>query len=220
MTLQWYGGACFKITAKSSSGDSTVITDPYSNKNGLKKPKLAADIITQSHEHDGHGDLKSVKGTTDTPDPFVIKGPGEYEFKGVFVYGVPAYHDSEGGKSRGANTMYVISAEGITIAHLGDLGEKELTTEQLEYIENSDILLVPVGGKYTVDGKEAAKLVSQIEPRIVIPMHYKIPGLKLDIDSADKFIKEMGNKAEELDKYRINKKDLPQEETKLIILKP
>ncbi|PJA92296.1 hypothetical protein CO134_00815 [Candidatus Kuenenbacteria bacterium CG_4_9_14_3_um_filter_39_14] len=220
MQIQWFGQSCFKITSKSTNGDVILVTDPYANKYGLKKPKLSADIITVSHNHEDHNDCQSVKGTSNTPDPFIIKGPGEYEFKGIFIYGIPSYHDNEHGAQRGQNTIYVISTEGITVTHLGDIGERELTAEQLEYVEDSDILLIPVGGKYTIDGKEAAKLVSQIEPRIVIPMHYKIPGLNLDIDSAEKFIKEIGNKKEELDKLKIYKKDLPQEETKLIILKP
>jgi len=220
MTIQWFGQACFKITAKTINGDVIVITDPYyEQKYGLKKLKLAGDIVTVSHDHEDHNNFKSVKGTPNTPNPFVIKGPGEYEFKNVFFYGIHSWHDTNQGKDRGPNTIYVISAEGMTIAHLGDLGQKELSTEQLEYIEGADILLIPVGGKYTIDSKDASKLVSQIEPRIVIPMHYKITGLKLDIDKADKFIKEIGNKREELDKLKISKKDLPQEETKLIILK-
>ena len=220
MTIQWFGQACFKITSKSINGDVVLITDPYSNKYGLKKPKLLADIITISHDHEDHNDYQAIKTSANVVNPFIVKGPGEYEFMGIFIYGIPSYHDNERGAQRGQNTIYVISAEGITITHLGDIGERELTAAQLEYVEDSDILLIPVGGKYTVDGKEAAKLVSQIEPRIVIPMHYKIPGLNLDLDTADKFIKEIGNNKEELDKLKISKKDLPQEETKLIILKP
>ena len=220
MTIQWFGQSCFKITAKTSNGDVIVITDPYEQKYGLKKLKLAADIVTVSHNHEDHNNTKAIKGTADTPDPFIVKNPGEYEFKNIFIYGIHSWHDAEQGKDRGQNTIYVISAEGMTIAHLGDLGEKELSAKQLEYIEGADILLIPVGGKYTVNAEQAAGLVSQIEPRIIIPMHYKIPGLKLEIDKVDKFIKEIGNKKEELDKLKISKKDLPQEETKLIILRP
>lgn len=221
MQLQWLGQSCFKLAAKSPNGDVVfIITDPYQPKYGLKKLRLSSDIVTLSHEHEDHANLAAIKGTSNTPQPFVIKGPGEYEFKNIFVYGIDSWHDNENGSKRGPNTIYVISAEGITITHLGDLGQKELSAEQLEYIENTDILLIPVGGTFTINAKEAANLVSQIEPRIVIPMHYKIPGLKLDIASADKFIKEIGNKKEEMDKLRISKKDLPQEETKLIILKP
>ena len=220
MTLQWFGQACFKITTKSPNGDIIIVTDPYSNQYGLKKPRLSADILTVSHQHDDHSDIKSVKGTAGSPKPFLIKGPGEYETNNIFIYGLASWHDNQHGQQRGPNTMYIFSLENMTLAHLGDLGQKELSGQQLELLENIDILLVPVGGHYTINATEAVKIISQIEPRIIIPMHYKIPGLKLDIDKVDKFIKEIGNKKEELDKLRISRKDLPHEETKLIILKP
>lgn len=219
MQIQWLGQSCFKIQAKSPLGETTIITDPYSDDCGLKLPRLSADIVTISHEHKDHSDLSKIKGVEETQSPFVIKGPGEYEIKSVFVRGLPSSHDNEHGQTLGANVIYVIRAEGITLVHLGDLGQKELSPDQLEFIEEADILLVPVGDKYTLNGAEAANLVSQIEPRIVIPMHYKIPGLKIDLDQADKFIKEMGNHKEEMDKLKITKKDLPQEDTRLILLR-
>ncbi len=219
MQIQWLGQSCFKIQVKSSVGETTVITDPFSDECGLKLPRLTADIVTVSHEHKDHSDLSKIKGATENQNPFIIKGPGEYEIKSVFVQGLPSTHDSEGGKKLGANIIYLIRAEGMTIVHLGDLGQKTLSAQQLEYIEEADILLIPVGGKYTINGAEAAALVSQIEPRIVIPMHYKIPGLNIDIETADKFIKEMGNHKEEMDKLKITKKDLPQHDTRLVVLK-
>ncbi|NMB48433.1 MBL fold metallo-hydrolase [Candidatus Kuenenbacteria bacterium] len=218
MQIQWLGQSCFKIQVKSPLGETTIITDPYTEDCGLKLPRLTADIVTVSHEHKDHSDLSKIKGAEENQNPFVIKGPGEYEIKNVFVRGLPSSHDNEAGKKLGHNIIYVINAEGITLVHLGDLGQKELSPEQLEFIEEADILLAPVGGKYTINGSEAANLVSQIEPRIVIPMHYKIPGLKIDLDTADKFIKEMGNHKEEMDKLKITKKDLPQEDTRLILL--
>jgi len=219
MQIQWYGQSCFRLQTKFNGHDVVIVTDPYLNEYvGLKKPKLAADIVTLSHEHKDHADLKSIKGTTETPEPFIIKGPGEYEFKNIFTYGVPSFHDNNSGQDRGPNTIYVFYIEGIKIAHLGDLGQTELTTAQLELVEGVDILLIPVGGKYTINAAEAIKLIGQIDPRIIIPMHYKIPGLKIDLESADKFIKEMGNNAETMDKLKITKKDLPQEETRLIVL--
>ncbi|HRY63117.1 MAG TPA: MBL fold metallo-hydrolase [Patescibacteria group bacterium] len=219
MQIQWLGQSCFKIQVKSSLGETTIVTDPFSEGYGLKLPRLTADIVTVSHDHKDHSDLSKIKGATENQTPFIVKGPGEYEIKNVFVRGLPASHDDESGKKLGSNIIYLIRAEGITIVHLGDLGQKELTPQQLEYIEETDILLIPVGGKYTINGAEAATLVSQIEPRIVIPMHYKIPGLNVDIETADKFVKEMGNHKEEMDKLKISKKDLPQEDTKLILLK-
>jgi len=221
MTIQWFGQSCFKITAKSpNAADTIIITDPFSNTCGLKRPKLVADIITLHNSQSTDLDYKSIKGTTDTPEPFVVKSPGEFETNNVFVYGIPSTCEHNDKNKKINNTLYIIRVEHINIAHLGNICQKELTSKQLEFIEDADILLIPVGNKDSLDAKQAAKLVSQIEPRIIIPMQYKIPGLKTNLDDVDKFIKEIGNNKEELDKLRITKKDLPQEETKLIILKP
>lgn len=212
MTITWLGQSCFKIQDK----EITVIVDPYSNEVGFKLPRLAADIVSISHDHFDHNNVEAVSGTTGAP--FVISGPGEYEVKGVFVYGIPSWHDKSEGKEKGSNTIYRIQMEGISVVHLGDLGHT-LSEEEVAKLDGVDILLVPVGGHFTVGGSEAAEVVSQLEPRIVIPMHYKIPGLKMDVDPVDKFLKEMGaSKAEKLPKLKIVKKDLPQEETKVVLL--
>ncbi len=212
MIITWLGHACFKIQDK----EVTVITDPYGQSIGFKLPKLMADIVTVSHDHEDHNNIAGVHGTSG--EPFLISGAGEYEIKGVFIYGIPFWHDKNEGKERGASIAYRIEIEGISIVHLGDLGHS-LGEEQASKLDGVDILLIPVGGKYTIGAKEAAEVINEIEPRIVIPMHYKIPGLKLDIDSVDKFLKEMGaSKAERLPKLKISKKDLPQEETKIILL--
>ena len=150
----------------------------------------------------------------------VINGPGEYEIKGIFVYGIPAFHDKQQGKERGETTIFVIKLleEDITIAHLGDLGHV-LTNDQLEHLEKIDILLVPVGGKVTIDAKEAVEVINQIEPRMAIPMHYKTAGLKLtDIAGVDSFTKEIGVSVETVDKLKIAKKDLPVEEMRVVVL--
>lgn len=212
MTISWFGQSCFKIQDK----DVALATDPYDASVGFKLPRLAADIVTVSHDHSDHNNIAGVHGAAG--EPFVISSPGEYEIKGVFVYGIPFWHDKSEGSERGPNIVYRIEMEGISIAHLGDLGHT-LTEEQAAKLENVDILLIPVGGKYTINAREAAEVVSEIEPRIVIPMHYKIPGLKIDIETVDKFLKEMGAaKAEKLPKLKISKKDLPQEETRVILL--
>ncbi len=109
----------------------------------------------------------------------MIEEPGEYEVKDIFIQGIPSFHDEEEGKKRGQNTIYTIEAEGIRLCHLGDLGQKELNSDQLEKIGDIDILMVPVGGVYTINSKGAAKIISQIEPRLIIPMHYHIPRLKI-----------------------------------------
>ena len=221
MTIKWFGQSFFKINTKNSKGEDLVIAiDPYNKDYGLKVPsKFGADIVLVTHEHKDHSNTDLIKGTDLSPEPFVVSGPGEYEIKGIMIYGISSYHDDKEGTERGENTMYLIESEGVWLAHLGDLGQKTLENGQLEKLEGADILLIPVGGTFTINAKEASKIISQIEPRIIIPMHYKIPGLKLNIDGVDKFIKEMGLKAEEVDKFKIQKKNLPAENTELVILK-
>lgn len=190
--------------------------DPFDEAIGLKVPSAAADILLITHDHHDHNNKKAVKGS-----PFLIDGPGEYEVKDVFIQGIPAFHDDSHGKERGQNTIYTLETEELRLCHLGDLGQKELTPEQLEKIGDIDILMIPVGGVYTIDAKEAVKIISQLEPRIVIPMHYAVPKLKIRLDGLDAFLKVMGRKtAEPLPKLLIKKKDLLAEETKIVVLAP
>jgi L-ascorbate metabolism protein UlaG (beta-lactamase superfamily) len=213
MYIQWLGQSCFKIQDKIGPGGITLVTDPYSSDIGLKMPSFEADIVTVSHDHYDHNNVKALRGA-----PFIIKNAGEYDIKDVAINGVEAYHDNQSGKERGNNIIYRISIDDISIVHLGDLGHT-LDNKQLEILSGTDILLIPVGGKYTLDAKKALEVVSQIEPRIVIPMHYKIPGLKMEIDGVDKFIKEIGIKPREEEKLKISKKDLPVEDMELVIFK-
>jgi len=209
MTIFWLGQAAFKIVDK----EVTIAIDPY-DKIGLKMPKFQAEILLITHDHSDHNYRDAIKG-----EPFIIDSQGEYEVKNVFVYGLPAYHDNKQGAESGQITIYVIEMEGMKIAHLGDIGQESLTDEQLEELEGVDILLIPVGGEETINGTGAVKIISQIQPRIVIPMHYKIPGLNTKLEPVDKFLKEFGvSSPEKMDKLKISKKDLPQEETKVIIL--
>jgi L-ascorbate metabolism protein UlaG (beta-lactamase superfamily) len=214
MIITWLGQSCFKIQDKIGADGVTIVTDPFDKKYGLKVPNFEANIVTVSHDHDDHNNVKSLRG-----NPFVITTAGEYDVQGIMVEGVESYHDEKQGAERGKNIIYRIEVEDITIVHLGDLGHV-LDDKQLEKLVGADILLVPVGGKYTIDAKKAVEVVSQVEPRIVIPMHYKISGLKIDdIENVEKFVKEMGVKPTEEDKLKINKKDLPQEDMELVILK-
>ncbi len=218
MKISWLGQACFKIQTKTIS----LVIDPYDPKIGLKSAATKADLVLSTHDHHDHNYLEAV--TAENPElaaPYVIKNPGEYEVSEIMVHGIQAAHDKKGGAERGLVTMYSIQSEGINILHVGDLGEK-LTNEQVEAIGNVDILLIPVGGTYTIDGKEASDIVSQLEPRVVIPMHYLVPGLTVEgIAPVDLFLKEMGAvgvAAQE--SYKITKKELPQEETQVVILEP
>lgn len=220
MIITWLGHSCFKIQTQSgSAGNATILIDPYAKDIGIRLPKVTADFVLVTHDHSDHNNIADVSGS-----PYVATMPGEYEVRGVFAHGIAAYHDSSEGKDRGLITMYRIEAEGMTLAHLGDLGQPKLSDEQFEQLNGVDILFIPVGGTFTIDAKAAVDIITQLEPRIVIPMHYKIPGLdakRFPIDGVDKFIKQMGltsNGRE--DKLKIAKKDLPQEETKVVLLNP
>jgi len=217
MQIIWHGQACFQvITQKGKNNQVNIVIDPFDETTGLRVPALEADILLISHSHHDHNNIKAVKGS-----PFLIAGPGEYEIKEVFIQGISAFHDSLLGKERGLNTIYTIETEGMRLCHLGDLGQKELTSEQIEKIGEVDILMIPIGGVYTISAKEAMKVMSQIEPKITIPMHYQIPKLKIKLDGLDKFLKTMGLKSiESLNKLPIKKKDLSEEEAKIIVLKP
>jgi len=217
MFITWQGQSCFQIVAiPVKNGQVRIVIDPFSEETGLRVPKLEADILLVSHNHYDHNNIKAVGG-----NPFLIQGPGEYEIKGVYVQGISSWHDDVQGKERGENTIYTIEVEDLKLCHLGDFGEKELNDEILEQIGEVDILMIPVGGVYTISAKEALKIMSQIEPRITIPMHYAIPKLKAKLDGVDKFLKTLGVKAiEPSDKLSIKKKDIPAEEAKIVVLKP
>ena len=214
MNIIWYGQSCFKIQSK----DIVLITDPFDKKIGLRPPFGSADIVTISHDHYDHNNFQVIKN-----DPFIIDSAGEYEIKKVTVKGINSYHDNQKGKERGQNTIYVIEMENIRICHLGDLGQDNLINGQLEKIGQIDILFIPVGGVFTIDWKSASAIISQIEPRIIIPMHYKISGVKeelLKLDTVDKFCEERGVSSKEaVNKFSIKKKDLPQEGSETVIMK-
>lgn len=217
MQILWKGQACFQIIATKGKGEQVrIVIDPYDSSIGLRLPSLETDVGLVTHEHYDHNNTKALRGS-----PFLIEGPGEYDVKGVFVRGIESFHDANQGKDRGQNTIYMIEAEGIQLCHLGDLGQAELTAEQVEAIGNIDILFIPVGGVYTIAAKEAVKIVGQIEPRYVIPMHYQIPKLKIKLEKVDAFLKGMGIKPEEPQaKFSVKTKDLTGEETRIVILNP
>ena len=216
MNISWHGHSMFKISEKIDGKEVVVITDPYGKDIGLFPPKVKADIVTISHAHHDHNYTEKISGNLE--DAFMIfDHAGEYETKKVFIYGIDSVHDNKEGKERGTNTIFRFEIEGISVAHLGDLGQR-LSEEQVSALGGIGILLIPVGGKYTIDGEVAAEVVRQIEPRIVIPMHYKIEGLNIDISDESRFVKEMGGKVERVSKLKLTRKDLPEEDTKLIIM--
>ena len=218
MTISWFGQSCFRIEAKEGS----ILIDPFSKDIGLKPPKIKDDLVLVTHEHRDHNNIEGAG-----PEVFVIRTPGEYEKNGISVLGIMSYHDKQEGKERGSNTIYIIKAEDIITCHLGDLGH-ELNEKQVQDIGDVDILMIPVGGNYTINYKEAVEVISQIEPKIVIPMHYMVPGhAPSSIEGPEKFVKELGLTPEKVsakggsasggDKYKITKKNLPAEEMKLVM---
>jgi len=215
MKIEWYGQSLFGLTTKFQKDEKIrLVIDPFDKKLGLKVPRLRADILLISHDHYDHSNVKAVSG-----DFFLIDGPGEYEIKGVRVKGIPAFHDDSMGKERGRITIFTIEMEEIKLCFLSDLGQKELTQRQLEEIGEVNILMLPVGGEYTIGAREASGIVNQIEPQIVIPMHYKIPKLKVKLEGVDKFLKVMGMKTpERLSVLSIKKKNLLENGAKVIVL--
>jgi L-ascorbate metabolism protein UlaG (beta-lactamase superfamily) len=192
------------------------VIDPFDELLGLKVPNFSADIALVTHEHYDHNNIKALKGT-----PFILRGPGEYEVKGVFIQGIDSFHDDKEGKERGQNTIYTIEAEDMRFCHLGDLGQKQLTDEQIDKIGEIDVLMLPVGGTFTISSTEAAKIISQIEPKIVIPMHFQLPKLKLKLDDVSKFLKTMGkNSIAPQDKLTIKKSTLPKIGMEIVVLQP
>lgn len=215
------GHASFRIKGKSA----TVVTDPFaSSVVGLKFPKLdAVDIITVSHDHPDHNATEAVleKASAGETRPFTVSGPGEYEIKEVTILGIPAFHDNNLGADRGKNTIYVFNIDGIRVCHLGDLGHK-LADSQLEEIGSVDILFIPVGGVFTIDAKAAAAVVAQIEPVVVIPMHYSRAGLTLELAEklapVNLFLKEMGAEGVTAEsKYSTSKDKLPETTTVVVL---
>jgi L-ascorbate metabolism protein UlaG (beta-lactamase superfamily) len=208
MEIKYLGHSSFIIKGK----NVTVVTDPYSSEyTGLKFPKhVACDVVTISHDHLDHNAVDMLEGT-----PFVVNGPGEYEIKGAGIVGLPSFHDTAKGADRGKNVMYRIEIDGISIVHLGDLGHP-LTTQEVENLDGVNILCIPVGGGYTIDAAVAESIITEIEPEIVLPMHYGRPELNQSIFSQltdlPHFLKEAGKEGlVPQPKLNITKDKLPAE---------
>ncbi|PIS34446.1 MAG: hypothetical protein COT37_02415 [Parcubacteria group bacterium CG08_land_8_20_14_0_20_43_9] len=217
MEILWHGQSCFEIRVPLNQNEKkTIVIDPFSpDYIGLKLPPLAADVLLITHQHADHNNSEAIKG-----DFLLVDGPGEYESGGIFVRGIPASHGNAGKEDLGGTTIYVIEAEGIKVCHLGDFNQNELTPEQSEAIGDVDILMIPIGGHYTIDGAGASKIINQIEPKIVLPMHYKLPGLKVDLKEVASFLKIMGQEnIEAQPSFKIKQLGLP-DEMKIVVLKP
>lgn len=202
MTIEWFGATCVRLV----TSEATVVIDPLSPTSGLKVPRLNADLILTTSKEPSPA---SVGG-----NPFIIDEPGEYEVKKIFIYGIPTVNGNE------ASVLYLLEAEGVSFGHLGNIGH-QLTNGELERFEGVDVLFIPVGGHGVLDAKAAGIVISAIEPRIVIPMQHKLPGLKAQRDPIGAFAKELGVKdASALEKYKFSQKDLPQDKMEVVLLAP
>ena len=200
MDINWLGHSCFRIRGR----QAVIVTDPFPPDLGYTLGKLTADIVTVSHQHPSHNYSQGIGG-----EPKIITGPGEYEIKGVLIIGIATFHDAEGGQKRGKNTIYLMETDGLTVCHLGDLGHV-LTTEQVEEIGDVDVLLLPVAGGSTINAPMAAEVIRQLEPKVVIPMHYKTPVVKRELGQVDSFLKEMGiERPNSQPKLSLNPSNLP-----------
>jgi L-ascorbate metabolism protein UlaG (beta-lactamase superfamily) len=194
MKLKWFGHSSFYLTSKSGV---RVLMDPFKSDIGLDMPLVEADIVTMSHNHRDHNNKEAVSGTFK-----VINKPGKFEKGGVDILGVPTAHDDVGGAKRGKNIVFKVTMDGTSVCHCGDLGHI-LTPGQIKEVGHVDVLLVPVGGYYTIDAKAAADVVRQIDPGVTIPMHYKLEGLTYPIEGVEPFIEAAGG-AKKLDTNEID----------------
>jgi L-ascorbate metabolism protein UlaG (beta-lactamase superfamily) len=212
MDISYLGHSSFKIKTKTA----TVITDPFDPKVlGIKYPPVEGDIVTVSHDHPDHNYTTAVKNVRK-----FIDGPGEYEVMDVSVIGISSFHDAKKGEERGKNTIYVYEAEGLRLAHLGDLGHK-LSEEMVEELGEINILMIPVGGTYTIGPEEAVEVARSIEPNIIIPMHYQDNELNKDLHETlkpvDEFLKAIGMTVEKLPKLSVKDIDMG-EDSKVVVL--
>jgi L-ascorbate metabolism protein UlaG (beta-lactamase superfamily) len=182
MEITWYGHACFRLSERGV----VIVTDPFGDDLGYIRPRIRADVVTISHDHPGHNNRVGFRG-----GPRFFDGPGEYEVKGAFITGVATFHDGRKGADRGGNIIFLTELGALTVCHLGDLGHVP-DQRQLETLSDVDVLLVPVGGVHTIDATVAAEVVSLIEPKLVIPMHYQTRLETANLHGVDRFLKQMG----------------------------
>lgn len=208
MEITLLGHNCFRLRGR----EVALITDPFAPPEGSLR--VAADIVTVSHDHEGHNSISAVEG-----EARAVTGPGEYEIKGVLITGVGTFHDAEQGKARGRNTVYLIEMDDLRLCHLGDLGHV-LSTDQIEEIGTVDVLLVPAGGPHGISPAQATEVISQLEPAIVVPMDWTGAGDGQPTGALDRFCHEMGIKeVEPQARLTVSKSSLPSE-TQVVVLEP
>jgi L-ascorbate metabolism protein UlaG (beta-lactamase superfamily) len=216
MEISWLGHSCFQLRGK----NVVLITDPFSpqqtssQEETSRLSKVNASIVTISHNHPGHNYSQGIQG-----QPYIVRGPGEYEINEVLITGVAAYHDNQRGQAYGRNTIYVIHIDDLVICHLGDLGHS-LQEAQLEEVADADVLFVPIGGGHSLNAAQAAEVISQVEPRIVIPMHYPGTATGEPAPALTTFCREMGVESLQFQpKLNVTRTSLPAE-MQVVLLSP
>jgi len=216
MDIFYVGHSCFKLRGK----QATIVMDPYQPSVGFEMPRISADIVTISHDHEGHNNVGQITGTTRRKNPFVIDTLGEYEVGGVGVFGVATWHDDMKGEERGRNLVCSVLIDGVSVVHLGDLGHK-LTEKQVSMLNGVDVLLCPVGGVTTIGPKRASEVISMIEPAVFIPMHYKTPAhdekVFGELMEVEAFLSEMSVDARREEKLTVSRVTMP-EELEVVVL--
>ncbi len=203
MEIKYFGNSCFRIKGK----DIVLTTNPFNASLGIKIPKIETDIVLFSSSLENKKDLGVIKGALNRKEPFVINEPGEYEVGGAFILGIPF----------GKKTIYIITIDGIRLVFLGQIKDK-LSDKELEEVDGVDILFLPVGGKPVISEKQAASIVENVQPRIVIPMSYKVTNLNIDFASVDEFLKQIGSEGlRPIDKLLISKEELPLEKEVILL---
>lgn len=197
MKISFLGHACFLIESEGIK----IVTDPYDSQIGFPLPSVSADIVTVSHSHFDHSATAAVGG-----NPTIIKSVGESVQKGVKILGVQAYHDSAQGAERGPDIIFKFTLEGINLCHLGDLGHI-LSQEQIEQIGPVDILMIPTGGVFSLDGQKAKEVVAELKPTIILPMHFKEEGLNFELEPVENFLKIADMTSTNQDYLEINSRD-------------
>ena len=213
MKLKWLGHSCFLITSETGL---RIMTDPYSIVGGIYYSPVneSADIVTVSHDHLDHNNIAAVQGKPET-----ITGSGTKTAKGIQFRGIASHHDEAKGKERGANTIFCLTVDGIRLCHLGDLGH-ELSREEIAQIGNVDVLLIPIGGSFTIDAKVATKVGDDLKPKVIVPMHYKTPKCDFPITGVGDFLAGKKN-VKKLNSSDIEfKADKLPQATEIIVLQP
>lgn len=199
MKIKYFGHSCFKIT---SDNGISIVTDPFDHTVGYPLPNTDADIVTSTHSHYDHNYFKAISGSFD-----IVNTSGEHNLKGIHIKGVNTFHDDEHGAKRGKNIMFIMDIDNMKLCHSGDLGHL-LTDDMIKEIGHVDILMIPVGGYYTIDDRQAVKVIESLKPSLTIAMHFRTPVVDMPIETVNSFLRMTNGKQLQTNQIEVNKKDL------------